>query len=281
MCVYRSESLQQPLAEAAKAISRKCLDILARNPGKIAAMAEVPYTDYLSDLTQDLQTSAFSRLLFEAERLYGQPAHALDSERLEALRIAFAEDVERAAIVNGWPSGVGAHSKRVARNAVAIGSLLDFSEDRLHEIHWGGVLHDVGKLFVNGFAMTKEAVELPRDMLMPFLRTHASLGGMLLESIYPLFQTGVIFAYQHQENVNGTGYPNGLRYEEMSIEAQIAAIADGYDAAVTRRGLGEQQVCGHYRKRYSDAGHPNDTVLLAFLDVVKRFHSKWYGMAQA
>jgi HD-GYP domain-containing protein (c-di-GMP phosphodiesterase class II) len=239
-------------------------------------MHDLPLPDYIPDLVLDLQTPAYIEALGAAKDLFGVPAQEANSKQLRDLKGLFRQCIDETASVNHWPPVIDGHAWRTGRIAVAVGKELGLSQPDLCELFWGGWLHDVGKLFINELADTLEAQRVNYNMILPLVRTHASLGGLLLESVYPLFPIGMICAFQHQESVDGTGY-QGLRYDQLTTEGRIVNIADSYDATVTRSAWSASKVCEECCQQYARASHPDDAVLLAFLRIVERFHTQWYS----
>ncbi len=195
---------------------------------------------------------------------------------LEALRQHFFDCIWQTASAQTWFPQEGGHAHRVARNAAALAAQLGCSDHEVSEIYWGGLLHDIGKVFVGELFVALAAQGLPIETTMPFIRTHASLGRDFLESVHPLFTNSLVCAAQHQEFVDGSGYPDGLRYEQLTIPGQIVNLADGYDATVTRLGWSASQVCADIQNMYARAGHPHAPILLAFIQLVEAKHQDWY-----
>jgi HD-GYP domain-containing protein (c-di-GMP phosphodiesterase class II) len=153
---------------------------------------------------------------------------------------------------------------------------MSYSSSEISEIYWGGLLHDIGKLFVGELFVALDAQELPSPVTLPFIRAHACLGRSFLESVLPLFPTALTCAAFHQESVDGSGYPQGLTYYQLPVESQIVNLADGYDATVTRMGWSAAQVCADAEQMYARAGHPQAPVLSALIDVIHEHHLEWY-----
>jgi len=271
-----NQEFQEIMVKAVHSITQRGLTILAGKPEACRRMAGMPFPDYIPALARDLQTPEYRALLTLAQQHFGESVQFTQTSPNESLRGAFYQCFQQVAASRFETAGVGEHSRRVARIAKAVGEQLGFSSQELQEIHWGGLLHDIGKLFIDDLATTLEAKQVDLDKILPFVRTHATLGGLLLDSVSPLFPVGRVCAYQHQESVDGSGYPFGLCYEELTTEGQIVNLADGYDATVTRRNWSLAQVCEQNRQVYEWAGYPDATVLQAFLRTVERFHDKWY-----
>jgi HD-GYP domain-containing protein (c-di-GMP phosphodiesterase class II) len=271
-----NQEFQQSLKAASLSITRRGLEILRDNPDACRRIAGMPFPDYIPALACDLQTPELKAVLTLARQLFGEYGQYLQTMANEALRDMFHQCLRQAAASRWESAGVGDHPCRVAQIAVAVGEQLRFTSLELDEIQWGGLLHDIGKLFIDNLASTLEEMQIDYDQILSFVRTHATLGGLLLESVFPLFPTGMMCAYQHQESVDGSGYPFGLRYEQLTVESQIVNLADGYDATVTRSNWSLAQVCDQNRQMYEKAGYPDATVLQAFLQTIERFHTEWY-----
>ena len=271
-----NQEFQEIMVKAVHSITQRGLTILADKPEACRRMVGMPFPDYIPALARDLQTPEYRGILALAWQHFGEPVQFTQTSANDSLRVAFYHCLQQVAASRFETAGVGEHSRRVARIAKAVGEQLGFSSQELQEIHWGGLLHDIGKLFIDDLATTLEARQVEREVILPFVRTHATLGGLLLESVSPLFPAGIMCAYQHQESADGSGYPFGLCYEELTTEGQIVNLADGYDATVTRCNWRLAQVCEQNRQVYERAGYPDATVLQAFLHTVERFHDKWY-----
>ena len=269
-------AFQHLLAASSRAITARGLELYASHPQKYSHLAALPFPAYIPALAEDLKTLAFIELLSLSHALFGESASGLAQHELEALRQLFYQCVWQTASSQTWFSQEGGHARRVARIAAALAAQLGFSSFEIQEIYWGGLFHDIGKVFVGELFVALDAQGLASQVTLPFIRTHASLGASFLESVLPLFPTALVCAAQHQESVDGSGYPRGLKYEQLTVEGQIANVADGYDATVTRLGWTADQVCADIQHMYARVGHPDAPVLQAFLKTVDKYHSEWY-----
>jgi PAS domain S-box-containing protein len=124
------------------------------------------------------------------------------------------------------------HEKRVAEIAVAIGRELALPEDRIEGLRVGGYLHDVGKVSIPTEILSKPG--RLSQVEMELVRTHAEAGYDVLKGIefpWPVAQ----IALQHHERIDGSGYPKGLKGEEILLEARITAVADVVESMATHR----------------------------------------------
>jgi hypothetical protein len=274
--VHPYPELQAQLALASQSITAHGLALYAVAPDKYARLSALPFPAYIPALSEELKTPEFSALLSSARLLYGQASQGLALPELETLRQGFFEAVWQAASAQTWFPQEGGHARRVARNAAALASRLGYSGLEAHEIYWGGLLHDLGKLFVGELFVALVDMGLPIETTLPFIRAHASLGGHFLESVQPLFPTALLCASQHQESVDGSGYPDGLRYEQLALPGQIVNLADGYDATITRFGWSASQVIADIQGMYTRAGYPQAPIFQAFVQLIEECHTELY-----
>jgi putative nucleotidyltransferase with HDIG domain len=124
------------------------------------------------------------------------------------------------------------HTRRVAEWAVRIGEELGLAPGRLRELALAGLLHDIGKLTVPTGILTKPGPL--DDEEMAIVQMHAAWGDELLAELgYPEHVRRVVRG--HHERLDGTGYPDGLRGDELDLPTRILAVADVYDALVSDR----------------------------------------------
>jgi len=135
-----------------------------------------------------------------------------------------------------WTAG---HSERVTKFALEIGEEMGFSEKEMDILHRGGLLHDIGKLGIPNEILDKSGKLTQKEKKT--VQKHARLGARILEPIAP-YTDIMLIVLQHHENYDGTGYPDGLAGEEISLFSRIFALADRFEAITTDR---------PYRKAFS------------------------------
>ena len=124
------------------------------------------------------------------------------------------------------------HQQRVGDLARLIGSHLGLDDERLEGLRIGGYLHDVGKVLVD-----EEILNFPgrlSDTQREEVQRHSRFGHDILYGVpfnWPITQ----IIHQHHERLDGSGYPRGLRGDEIMLEARIVAIADVFDALTSER----------------------------------------------
>lgn len=124
------------------------------------------------------------------------------------------------------------HQKRVTQLACMIGKEMGLDSDMMDGIRLAGLVHDIGKINVPSEILTKPGrlSQIEHDLI----RLHPEAGFDILKDIeFPWPIADIV--RQHHERMNGTGYPEGLKGEDIRIEARIIAVADVIDAMASHR----------------------------------------------
>lgn len=124
------------------------------------------------------------------------------------------------------------HSIRVSRLAVQLGETLGYTYEQLKVLERGSLLHDIGKIGISDTILHKPG-PLTEDE-WKIMRLHPDIGAKIVEGI-PFLQETIPLIRHHQERWDGTGYPHGLRGEEIPILARMFAIVDAFDALTSNR----------------------------------------------
>ena len=136
----------------------------------------------------------------------------------------------------------GLHVKRVAEYSWLLGKLYGLSEEECDVLKDVSPMHDIGKIGIPDAILNKPG-RLTEDE-MTIMKTHASLGYDILRySELKLLKAASVVAYEHHEKYDGSGYPNGIKAEDIHIYGRITALADVFDA------LGSERV---YKKAWED-----------------------------
>ena len=124
------------------------------------------------------------------------------------------------------------HSERVVSYSLRLGREYGLSSVEMKALEFGSLLHDIGKIGVPDSILRKPAKLTEEEWVR--MREHPFHGQQILRGIEFLEGAARVVA-QHHEKWDGTGYPLGLRYEEIDINARIFAVADAFDAITSDR----------------------------------------------
>jgi HD-GYP domain-containing protein (c-di-GMP phosphodiesterase class II) len=137
-----------------------------------------------------------------------------------------------AAAVEARDENTKGHNTRVAEIAVQIGRAMELPTDTLRTLARAGLLHDVGKIGIPDSILSKPGALDPAEWTV--IKRHPELGHEILSRVQSLRREAAI-VIAHHERIDGSGYPRGLRGEQIPLEARIVAIADTYDVLISDR----------------------------------------------
>ena len=129
--------------------------------------------------------------------------------------------------------GTLVHAYRLAEFAVATARKLGQSEEDLHLMRLGAILHDIGKIGIPDTILYKPGPLTEEEWVV--MRTHSVIGRQILEEIGGVFQQLATIIVAHHERWDGTGYPNQLAGEAIPVHARILTVVDAFDAMTSRR----------------------------------------------
>jgi HD-GYP domain-containing protein (c-di-GMP phosphodiesterase class II) len=137
-----------------------------------------------------------------------------------------------AAAIDGKDPYTRGHSERVSRISVAIAQRLGLADSECEKIKISALLHDVGKIAIDDKILKKPAALT--DDEFDIMKQHPQKGYKIMSQISAMkeFLPGM---YMHHEMINGMGYPQGLKGDEIPLMAKIVAVADTFDAMTTDR----------------------------------------------
>jgi putative nucleotidyltransferase with HDIG domain len=202
--------------------------------------------DYLLKPFERDQLLATVRRALENRRLklenrdYQTNLEALVTARTEQLRQAISTlersyDITLEALGNALDlkdAETEGHSKRVTAFTIAIARAMNLSSDQIRVIARGAFLHDIGKMAIPDAILRKPDKLDPDEIAI--MREHCYRGYQILRRI-PFLTEAAEIVYAHQEKYDGTGYPRGLKGDEIPLGARIFSIADTLDAMTSNR----------------------------------------------
>lgn len=125
------------------------------------------------------------------------------------------------------------HCVSVAGLLVSFARDRGFSEDDIHHIALGGLIHDVGKTMIPDSILNKPDRLNPDEFRI--IQGHVDHSRDILQNVMGLDKTAMDIALMHHERIDGTGYPLGLKDDQISIIGKMSAIVDVYDALTSVR----------------------------------------------
>jgi len=208
-----------------------------------------------------IRNGAYDYLLkpFEREQLMATVRRALENRRLKIENRAYQTELEavvdakteqlRKAMANlersyhisleSWGDALDlkdaeteGHSKRVTAFTIAIARAMGLPNDHIRVIARGAFLHDIGKMAIPDAILRKPGALNPEEVAI--MREHCYRGYQMLKKI-PFLQEACDIVYAHQERFDGTGYPRGLKGNEIPLGARMFAVADTLDAIMSDR----------------------------------------------
>ncbi|WP_419786355.1 response regulator [Pseudodesulfovibrio sp.] len=171
-------------------------------------------------IIEELFSTRFRLLMEERERL------------LLEHRLTLAAIASLVQALEARDSMTRGHSERVGRIAQGIGGELDFSQKQLDRLLLAGQLHDLGKIGVRDAVLLKEG-PLNHDEF-EHVKSHSNMVAEILRPIESLQDILEVTLYHH-ERWDGTGYPEGLKGEDIPFLARIISVADVYEAVTSER----------------------------------------------
>ena len=161
----------------------------------------------------------------------------------------------------------GQHSSQVAEWVKNTALKMNCDEDETRQIYWAALLHDIGKIGVPDTVLSKPGPLTEEEW--DVMKLHPTVGSNIVQSLKPISHIAPVI-YSHQEKYDGTGYPEGLRGEQIPLGARILTVVDAYDAMTSnrryRRSRSHQEAVNELRQQRGK--HFDPKVVEAFLEVI-------------
>ena len=126
----------------------------------------------------------------------------------------------------------GVHSTRLAEWALRVARKMDMPEERLYQVEVASLLHDIGKMGVPDAILKKPGPLTPEERAL--INRHPEYSWSILR-LFPGLEEASLYALHHHESVDGTGYPAGLKGNDIPMVSRIICVIDAFDAMVSNR----------------------------------------------
>ncbi|HKG78829.1 MAG TPA: HD domain-containing phosphohydrolase [Pyrinomonadaceae bacterium] len=214
--LFFARKLTQPVQELASGAHRI-------SSGDFSQRIEVTSRTELGDLG-----NSFNLMTDQVERFISDLQRSAQENR--ELFIGTVKGL--AAAIDGKDPYTRGHSERVSRFSMAIAQRLGLSDEEVEKIRISALLHDVGKIAIDDNILKKPAALTDEEY--EIMKGHPQKGYKIMSQI-PAMKEFLAGMYMHHEMVNGMGYPQGLKGDEIPLMGKIVAVADTFDAMTTDR----------------------------------------------
>ena len=213
---YFAQKLTRPVRELAAGARR----IAA---GDFSRRVKVPGRTELGELG-----SSFNQMTDQLETFVGDLQRSVEENHELFLGTVKA----LAAAIDGKDPYTRGHSERVSRFSVATAHGLGLPQNEIEQIRISALLHDVGKIGIDDSVLKKPAALT--DQEYEIMKTHPQKGYKIMSQI-PAMREFLPGMYMHHEMINGEGYPQGLKADQIPMQARVVSVADTFDAMTTER----------------------------------------------
>lgn len=175
---------------------------------------------------QNLKDCTHFKVLDDVTMLYvtSQPVFHYLSNEIENL-------MEMMKIVEKKDMYTHSHGVRLKDFSIRIGEMMKLSQKKLDMLYYSSLFHDIGKINISDEILMKPEKLMPEEY--ECVKKHPLDGKSIIEKTF--LKEGVPGIVQHHERLDGSGYPYGLKGDEICIEGRIIAVADTYDAMTSDR----------------------------------------------
>ncbi len=214
--IFFARGLSAPIARLAQSTH-------AISEGEYGATVEVAGTAEIADLSEN-----FNRMSASIRTAFDQVRRAARENR----ELFLASTRALAEAIDAKDPYTRGHSERVAAYAATIAAEMGLSPEEVERVRLSALLHDVGKIGVDDRIIRKTTALSEEEFQI--MKTHPIKGAAIMAAIPQLADVIPGMKYHH-EKYGGGGYPEGLRGEEIPLQARIVTVADTFDAMTTTR----------------------------------------------
>jgi HD-GYP domain-containing protein (c-di-GMP phosphodiesterase class II) len=163
----------------------------------------------------------------------------------------------------------GVHSTRLAEWALRVARKMDMPEDRMYQVEVAALLHDVGKIGVPDSILKKSGPLTPEERAL--INLHPQYSWSILR-LFPGLEEASLYALHHHESMDGSGYPAGLKGDDIPLVSRIICAIDAFDAMVSnrcyRKGMPHEEAIARLARSSGTQFDPN--VLQAFIPIAEQ-----------
>ena len=214
--LFLAQKLTQPVSDLAAAAQRIA-------SGDFSQRINVRSRTELGELGD-----SFNRMTDQLERFIEDLRRAAQENR--ELFIGTVKAL--AAAIDGKDPYTRGHSERVARFSLAIAERMGLPDDEVEKLRVSALLHDVGKIGIDDNILKKPAALTDEEYEV--MKQHPQKGYKIMSQI-PAMKDFLPGMYMHHEMMDGNGYPQGLKGDQIPLQARIVSVADTFDAMTTDR----------------------------------------------
>jgi HD-GYP domain-containing protein (c-di-GMP phosphodiesterase class II) len=212
-----SSAFTSPLRKLAEGIN------MLPTAGEEMEEIKAPSTEETGELIR--RFNRMSKTILEQKRELKENSRDIEESYVATLRLL-------ATVIDARDKYTRGHSARVARLSMAMGRRMGLEEAETKDLEISSMFHDVGKIRVPDSILNKDE-PLSKEEFTEMMQ-HTRIGARILEAA-PSLHKHMPAALYHHERFDGSGYPDGLKGDEIPVAATIISIADAFDAMTTSR----------------------------------------------
>ncbi len=279
MVMYVRENVLRPFMRDLNLLSQAVVELGNSSILPMVERFEVKefenFYETLSSLLQELTATLQELEATNTELESAYDSLQLASRKIESLLTVFTEKL--ATVAEGYDEITGKHILRVKSLSKFVADKLSLDKPKIEEIELFSPLHDVGKIFI-----PREILNKPGSLSQEeweIMKKHTTFAQKILD--VSGFETALNIALYHHENYDGSGYPFGLKGDEIPLEAKIVKLVDVYDALRSdrpyKKGLTHKEVLEIITKGDSRTKpeHFDPNLLRVFIENEKDIEKLW------